>query len=131
MCLLAITSSKQGIRERNLGAFGDTSALELADRGGDHRVEVGEVTWGVGDLRGDHDLSLINDGLGVVALHVAEVRFHPLAVRVTDAEHIVGQLRCRPRVRALAKPAALRVASGRPVVLIGTVGRELRVTLLL
>jgi hypothetical protein len=37
-----------------------------------------------------HDLSLIDDRLGVVALHVAEVRFHPLAVRVIHADHIVG-----------------------------------------
>ena len=47
MCLLAITSSmccsfQYGVRERDLGPVGDAGSLELAERGVDHRVQVGE-----------------------------------------------------------------------------------------
>ena len=40
--------------------------------------QVREVTGVVGDLRRDHDLLLVDDRLGVVALDVAAVAFHPL-----------------------------------------------------
>ena len=49
--------------------------LELVEGGLDHRPQLREVAGGGGDLSGDRDLLLVDDGLGVVALDVAAVAF--------------------------------------------------------
>ena len=95
----------------------------------DHRVQVREIGRGVGDLRGDHDLALIHDRLGVIALHVSVVGLHPLGVGVGHAHHPLGHLGRDPLLRAATEPPALLVATVLAVILIRPVGRDLRVTL--
>jgi hypothetical protein len=81
---------------------GHAGLLELAEGGLDHRSQMREVAGGGSDLRRDRDLLLVHDGLGVVALDVAAVAFHPPRVRVGQV-HLAG--RDRRRCVGLARPA--------------------------
>ena len=83
-----------GVGDDHAGLLGDAGRVEFCLCGVDHWAEMSEV-WRVGiDLRGDHDLVLVDDGLGVVALDVAARCLEVLGVRVGHV-HLPGRGRGR------------------------------------
>ena len=56
------------VAEQHLRNIGDAGRREFALRGVEHRFQMPEVGRNGHDLGGDHDLVLVGDGLGVVAL---------------------------------------------------------------
>ena len=75
-------------------------------------------------------LALVDHRLGVIALHVPKVGLHPLAVGVAHTHYPLGN-GGDPRLWSTSEPPALIVPPGRPIVLIGLVGNQYRVTLIL
>jgi hypothetical protein len=57
-----------GIAEQHLRDSGHAGGCQFVLRGVEHRFQVPEVRGDGHDLGGNHDLVLVGDGLGVIAL---------------------------------------------------------------
>ena len=73
--MLLVPVLSVGDHDRRL--VGHAGVLQLAEGGLDHRSQLREIAGGGGDLGGDRDLLLVDNSLGVIALDVAAVAFHP------------------------------------------------------
>src|ERR1019366_7083703 len=107
-----------GVRPRGLGPAGHPGPLELWDRCADHRIKLGPIYGAVGDLGSEHDLPLVEDRLGVVALHVPDAALEVLAVGVGQVHFLLGDRRRREVLRRPAQATPVGPASLRPKLLI-------------
>src|ERR1700722_4738938 len=84
-----------------------------------------EVAGVVGDLRRQHDLPVVDDCLGVIALDVVAHPLHQLGVRVSQVHGAARDRRWLPRVRWATEPPAVAHLPTRAPRLIGPVAARL------
>ena len=119
------------VSQRGLDLSTDPGLLELGERRGDHRIQMRPVDIAVGDLRREHDLPGVDDGLGVEPLDVSLTRFQPSGVGVGHVDLPVRHLRWLVGLRWTADAMPTDLPAPLPGLLVFLVGQQLCFELLL
>jgi hypothetical protein len=108
LCLVCANTGSTITFRRN------TNRVELALGRLNHRLQVPEVRGACAHLGGEHDLLLVHDGLGVVALRVAARGLHVARVRIGRVDLPRGDLGRLIWLRWATEPSASSTSRAAP-----------------